>query len=447
MFPPWRRRSWESREDFVRHLQEHHAHWRRLRHHRHRRHGLQRHLFMASGVAIGMTVLAVGLVVWAFGGAALQKDAARAETFLQHRFEAVWAEPPARAALVRSLADDMHMGVRTVGATGGELERAGELRRCHKAVSLAMRQGGRVEVCLDAHGFSLGGPLRGMLLIIVPGMVLWMVAGLWARRLARPLAELTAVARDLGDGKLERRARLRHGLSGEVGELTSAVNDMAARLEEKIRAERELLAGVSHELRTPLARVRILTELGREGALGSRDVWTELEVEVTEMDALVGELLASARVDFRALSLRPLDARAVAQQALVRHPGLRLEADEPGLVVEADATLLSRALGALLDNAQKHAGGATVLRVAARADRVAFEVDDAGRGFDPADLPRAFEPFYRGAGQAHDEARGVGLGLALVHRIAEAHGGRAWVENLPGGGARAGVELRRAGAS
>ncbi len=433
--PPWADRrgdDWRERR-------------RRWHSERHQRRGLQRQMFKAFGVAIGVTALTVGALMWTVGGGATwRQDGERAQTFLAHRFDAVWPDAARRRELVDALADDMQVGVRTFDGGGHVLDQAGDVGSCKKRHRVAVAGGGRVELCLDAHGLGLSHPWHGVLMFLVPGMVLWMFAGLWARRLARPLAELTAVARDLGDGKLERRARLRHGYSGEVGELTKAINEMAARLEEKLRAERELLAGVSHELRTPLARVRILTELGREKALGSRDVWSELETEVGEMDALVGELLASARVDFRALSLRALDAGELARQALARHPGVALECPTPAPMVQADATLLVRALGALLDNARKHAGGAQVLRVAVDAGAVRFEVDDAGPGFDAADLPRVFEPFYRGAGQAHDEARGVGLGLALVRRIAEAHGGRAFATNLARG-ARAGLSLPAVG--
>ena len=429
-----------------RHAHHAHAWWHVYHLRRMRRRGLQGQMFKAFGVAIALTALTVWGVVSVFGAGSWKRDAERAKTFVTRRFEQVWDDPARRAELTRSLAADMDLGVRTTGKDGQELERAGNLAKCHQRYKIDVRQGGHVEVCLDKHGFGAHAAWKGALMLLAPGLVLWMLAGLWSRRLARPLIELTEVARDLGEGRLERRARLRHGLSGEVGHLTTAMNDMAQRLEEKIRAERELLAGISHELRTPLARVRILTELGREGALGSRNVWNELEVEVGEMDALVGELLASARVDFRALSLRPLDAGELARQVLARHPGVELEVDGggPAPSLSADATLVVRALGALLDNAKKHGGGARRLRVSASGGRVVFAVEDAGPGFAAADLPRVFEPFYRGAGLAHDEARGVGLGLALVRRIAEAHGGRAFAENLPGG-ARAGIDLPATG--
>jgi two-component system, OmpR family, sensor kinase len=83
----------------------------------------------------------------------------------------------------------------------------------------------------------------------------------------------------------------------------------------------------------------------------------------------------------------------------------------------------------------------TALRVSAAKGLVRFAVDDDGKGFSDDEITRAFEPFYRGDGARKEGRPGVGLGLALVRRIAEVHGGRAWAENLPERGARVGVEL------
>jgi two-component system, OmpR family, sensor histidine kinase MtrB len=110
----------------------------------------------------------------------------------------------------------------------------------------------------------------------------------------------------------------------------------------------------------------------------------------------------------------------------------------------------------LLENAETHGGGAVAVRVERRDDTIAVEVDDAGPGVAAADRARMFSPFERGGGRngnGHAEhtppeptpidARtgGLGLGLALVARIAAAHGGRAWIDDRPGGGARAGFSV------
>jgi len=260
-------------------------------------------------------------------------------------------------------------------------------------------------------------------------VVIWMIAGKIARRIARPLSELVYVAQEIGAGRLRARATVTPW-NGEIAILSRAVNDMAARIEKQINDQRELLAGVSHEIRTPLARIRVLLEIGRQNGVKPATL-DELEREVIEIDTLVGELLASARLDFAALSPRPLDGLEAARRALER-AGLPagMLAVAPGeectLGFDADATLVARALANLLDNARRHAGGATVLRVGARGGFVVFDVEDAGPGF-PADktAPRA--------------EGSLGLGLVLVRRIADAHHGMLTLVNRAEGGARASI--------
>lgn len=283
--------------------------------------------------------------------------------------------------------------------------------------------------------------LRPWVLFAAAG-ALWGLSGFAARRIARPLRELAQAASELGAGKLERRVEL-HAGAREIRELGHAFNDMAARLEAQLKAQKELLGAVSHELRTPLARLRVLLESLAESHADPRLV-RNMEREIVEMDALVGELLAGARVDAGALQKRALDADDLVRTALER-TGLKDQAKlalSPAVnTLYADATLLARALGVLLDNARKHGAGQVVVRLEPEPGGARFCVEDEGPGFEPADLPRLFEPFVRGRGEAPDEHRGLGLGLYLVRRIAEAHGGTAFAENRPEGGARVGFSV------
>jgi signal transduction histidine kinase len=264
-------------------------------------------------------------------------------------------------------------------------------------------------------------------------------------RIAKPVRELARVAGDLREGHLERRRDL--GGEGEVGEVADALRGMADRLVDQLRAQRALMAAVSHELRSPLGRVRILTELLREGT-APPGAYDDLQREVDGMDALVGDLLAGARIDFEAVAPRRLEVRDVALRAL-EVAGVPADAvsftGEPGQLV-ADATLLARALVGLLDNARRYGGKDVRLLVHDLGDRVQFTVEDDGPGFAPGDEVRAFEPFWRGPSTGGPAPKGEGLGLALVRQIAGAHRGTAGARNGDGGGARVWITMPRGSA-
>jgi two-component system, OmpR family, sensor kinase len=287
-----------------------------------------------------------------------------------------------------------------------------------------------------------GQPFGRGIAYMAAGVVVWSLAGMWARRLVWPLREITRAASELGAGKLESRARLPPHGARELLELGRSFNDMAARIEAQVKDKNELLHAVSHELRTPLARLRILLGILADSNTHPK-LTDDLEREVLELDQLVGELLAGARIDAGALSRRELNVAESVRSCLTRSGSEQaaLEIDAGAESLRADPTLLSRALIVLLDNAHKHGGGARRVQVSREAELVRFAVEDAGQGIDPLDLPRLFAPFARGRGQKPDEERGLGLGLYLVRRIAEAHGGAAFAHNAASGGAVVGFTL------
>jgi two-component system OmpR family sensor kinase len=418
---------------------------------------LHRKLFAWFGVAIVMTTLMVSMSLRVVSGPerSMASERDRVERFVSRGFSRAWSDRAEREALARSYSEDLGIAVSVTDVRGGLVAQsaAWDATSCGPTWSFPVRASdgqrlGTVRMCFFRSRWH-AAPWRTLVTLAAVGLVLWGISNKVARRLSHPLEELTRVARALGDGDLSCRANLCHTHPGEVGELTRAVNEMASRIERQLKEQRQLLAAVSHEMRTPLARIRILLEMARDGASAGpgRDPLDEIEVEVLEMDSLVGELLASARLEFSALTRRPLDARAVVVRAVDR---ANLPADrarvEPGTpAVDADPTLLARALGALIDNARKYGGPTITMRARAMGDdRVAFCVEDDGEGFSPGDEERVFEAFYRGRREGEADARGVGLGLALVRRIAEAHGGRAYAENRAEGGARVTLVIPRA---
>lgn len=261
---------------------------------------------------------------------------------------------------------------------------------------------------------------------------LWTVAGAMAWRLTRPLLLTIRAARDLGEGRLDTRIEVgRH--DGELRILATSLNRMAEQIGQQLRDQRQLLAAVSHELRTPLGHMRVLIETARERS--DDPALAQLEREVIAIDDLVARLLASSRLEFGSLDRRPLDvATLVADAALAAGVAPEIIAAAGDTVAAIDPTLVRRAIANLLDNAARHGGGATAVRVERRGAEVAVEVDDAGPGLAAReiDASRGFVPSTAG---------GLGLGLTLVARIASAHGGRTW-SAARDGGARVGFTVR-----
>jgi signal transduction histidine kinase len=265
--------------------------------------------------------------------------------------------------------------------------------------------------------------------VVLAFFALSAVSGAVSWRLTRPLITTIHAARAIGEGKLDTRVPMHQ--RGEMRVLATAINDMASRIEQQLKDQRQLLAAVSHELRTPLGHMRVLIETARDR--DDRKALDELEREVLVLDELVGKLLAQSRLEFGNLDRRDVNLGELVAD-VATSSGVAAEAIEAMGDVHAsiDPTLIRRAIANLIDNARVHGGGAVAVRVERRGPQIAVEVDDAGPGVPAdrrADAFRAFVP--SGAG-------GLGLGLALVSRIAVAHGGGAWITDRPGGGARVG---------
>jgi signal transduction histidine kinase len=352
-----------------------------------------------------------------------------------------WDNPALRDARLYDVAHAVNADLELRTPQGQVLSRTGEACDRTHFVSNVTRDGkvlGEVRVCRNSM-HSAASIWRMLLVAFVAAFVLWGASGRIARRIARPLDELTEVVKRLGAGDYSARSQVGCYEPDEIGVVSEAVNDMAAKIEKQVSDQRELLAAVSHELRTPLARVQIISELGRDNGASGK-TWDDLDREVVEMDALVGELLASSRLSFEAVALRELDLKDTASRAVER-AGLtseQLKLTSQAKTLKADPTLLARALANLLENARKHAGGAEALVVRDEPGAVVFEVHDRGPGLPKGGEGELFEAFRQGS---DTRGEGLGLGLALVKRIAQAHKGSAFAQNREGGGAIVGVRL------
>lgn len=298
-----------------------------------------------------------------------------------------------------------------------------------------------------------GGP-RGlsppMLSLAAMLLAVGVAAVLLGSSIARPLDRLARTARALGSGDLSTRT----GLSrrDELGDVARAFDEMAERLVALLRGQTELIANVAHELRTPLARIRVALDLAADGdAAVARTSLAEIGADLAELEQLVADVLASARMDLAgntaASGAPPLHRETLEVAGLVggsvdrlrsRFPERAVQVElGPGLpAVEGDPVLLRRALDNLLDNARKYSPPEAAIRVrAARtATGVTIEVIDRGEGIAAEDLERLFTPFFRADKSRNRATGGVGLGLALSRRIVRAHGGDLTARSTPGEG-------------
>ncbi|MGO4686236.1 ATP-binding protein [Hyphomicrobium sp. 2TAF46] len=298
-----------------------------------------------------------------------------------------------------------------VGVGGGE----NVYESIRPAIGILLSNGSWIEV----RGFSPAQELYGKVKLFVPLCVL--IAVLCypvVRRLTRRLERLQSSVEALGSGDLTARVRVEG--CDEVARLAQSFNSAAEQIEQLVEAHKLLLANVSHELRTPLSRLRLTAELLKEIADPKRKA--DLEKDVTEIDALIDQILLSSRLN----AVKELDVcEDVDLLALAAEESARCaEGDVTGepVIVRGDPTLLRRMVRNLIENAQQHGSPPVEVRVLQVRDRAVLTVSDGGEGIPAAERERVFAPFYRPHGT---HSRGSGLGLALVRQIARQHGGEA----------------------
>ncbi|MFO0550714.1 MAG: HAMP domain-containing sensor histidine kinase [Polyangiaceae bacterium] len=401
---------------------------------------LHRRIFLWFGLTI-ITSTVVGFsVANLIGGTEWHRPIEGAKEITARRFAEGWDDPARVHALAEELHDEMGWAVLVRDERGTVLESIGPSCDRPSAKLYPKRDGrelGQVELCQTNRR-----PEAGILGLLAGVLVLWLVSHKVARHIGRPITRLVSVTDAIGRGQYDVEIKTTRHAPLEIVALNRAVEDMAGKIKKQMADQRELLASVSHELRSPLARIRLLLEFLRDGDLPAARQATlvdDVEREVVEIDDLVGGLLAQSRLDFSALSRRPVDIEGSVKRALDR-ASVPLDVAVRGTPrsIPCDATLLARALANLLDNGQKHGQGVTDIELEYDDRGVTIAVMDRGPGLEPGDEERVFDPFF---GRPKGAADSLGLGLALVQRIARAHGGEATAKNRPGGGAVVSIRL------
>lgn len=286
------------------------------------------------------------------------------------------------------------------------------------------------------------------LLLVVVALFSWHMT----ERTLRPVERMRQSAEAIPASDLSRRVSVPDG-DRDLSRLARTFNDLLARVEAAMDAQRRFVSDASHELKGPVAATKVMLETARAHpeAVDPSTLLSDLANENEQLQGIVADLLALARQDEGRLqvNLTPLDLCDLIYEevsSLERRSAVSLDVSgvEP-LVCAGDAQLLGQALRNLLENAVRYAHShvaVTCHEVLGSTGRlIRISVSDDGPGIAPADRKRVFGRFVRLGKDRGRATGGTGLGLAVVQGIVERHGGRVYFSDPEIGGATAVMEL------
>ena len=285
--------------------------------------------------------------------------------------------------------------------------------------------------------------VAGVLGLLIAGLLGWYLS----RRIVRPVLQLSDAADAVARGQYD--VTVPQNAAGELGLLSDRFGQMASRLGEVEKMERNFLMSVSHELRTPLTAIRGHVAALLEGVVDDPEQREQsletVEAEAQRLERLVGDILDLAKLDAHRFTvlreevdmeqLVELAYDTFAEQARERSIDYRVEVRaKPVIITDGDRVL--QIVDNLLSNAFRATpdGGRIQLELAQQNGTVQVAVEDTGPGIPPADRERLFRPFVSGGG-------GTGLGLTIAKELSGALGGRIGLSSVVGQGSRFELEL------
>jgi len=299
---------------------------------------------------------------------------------------------------------------------------------------------------------------RTLSLIAAVGLLLGLAGSFWvAHLLARPLAELAAAAKRVGEGRLDTQVRVRG--SDELAELSGCFNDMAGKMKDLVQFKEDLMSTLSHEMRTPLGGLKgflqyLQSSSAARSPLEREKAYSTMLEAVNEMELSLTNALLLFRAGARPAIVRePVDLNEVAGEVIrlftpaAQANGVKLTGPRSARpsIVAADRELLRRIVINLIANAVHYtpSGGEVKVTLEDGPEAVTFGVADTGPGIAEADRRRVFDKFYRADGPDGRPQRipGSGLGLAIAKQAVDLHEGSIWVESELGKGSTFQVEL------
>jgi len=265
-----------------------------------------------------------------------------------------------------------------------------------------------------------------------------------ARLINRPLKDLSFAASRIREGEYDSRLD-ETTMTSEIRQVNMGFNRMARELAKVEQDRAVMLAGISHDLRTPLSRLRLEAEM----SVQDEEAKSNMAMDIDQLDAIIDKFMDYARPG--EVKLVPVDvATIVAREAAAFRDTSQIRIQSrvaADVLVQADDVELGRVFQNLFENARRY-GRSTdtgiarvVVSYARTGPWVIISVRDHGPGVDPKKLDQLTTPFFRGDA-ARTAATGAGLGLAIVERVARAHGGTLQLLPREGGGLIARLTLK-----
>ena len=323
------------------------------------------------------------------------------------------------------------------------------------------------------HQFNRFGPeVRAVMIqMLVTGvMILIFVCAaltLWVyRSVLRPLSKLQEATRKIRDGNLDFTLEVEE--DDEIGELCQDFEEMRIRLkenaEEKIQYDienKELISNISHDLKTPITAIKGYVEGIMDGVASSPEKLDKyirtIYNKANDMDRLIDELTFYSKIDTNKI---PYEFNKINVNSYfgdcVEEVGLDMDSRNIELgyfnyvsddvVVIADAEQMKRVINNIISNSVKYMDkpkGIINIRIKEVGDFIQIEIEDNGRGIAAKDLPCIFDRFYRTDSSRNSSQGGSGIGLSIVRKIVEDHGGRIWATSKEGMGTEMHIVLRK----
>lgn len=284
-----------------------------------------------------------------------------------------------------------------------------------------------------------------------------------------PVQELNIAMKNIAEGNLDYQVPAPSDKQkGEMAELAVNYEDMRLRLkestEEKLQREtqnKELISNISHDLKTPITAIKGYVEGIMDGIANTPEKMDKyirtIYNKANDMDRLINELSLYSGIDTNRIpyNFHRLNVADYFQDCL-EEVGLDLESEDielsysnlvsPETMVIADPEQLKRVINNIISNSVKYQDkepGSIDIRILDEIDSIRIEIEDNGRGIAQRDLPKIFERFYRTDASRNSTKGGSGIGLSIVKKIVEDHGGYIWATSKEGEGTCMHIVLRK----